>query len=144
MLFPPAQRVKVTINNTPYLVEVVDPSASPLTVKVNGQTYKVRIEAEEMTVTPAPLVTEPTSERLLTAVSTGMPTNCVKSPMPGNILDIQVKPGDRVSYRQHLCSLEAMKMKNVIRSPRDGVIATVTVANGQAVTHSQILFTFVD
>jgi biotin carboxyl carrier protein len=64
--------------------------------------------------------------------------------MPGNVLDITVKPGDRVRFRQQLCSLEAMKMKNAIRSPRDGVIAIVNVTEGQAVSHGDVLFTFAD
>jgi biotin carboxyl carrier protein len=68
--------------------------------------------------------------------------NAVRAPMPGNILDIAVKPGNKVSFRQPLCSLEAMKMKNVIRSPRDGVIARVEVSDGQAVSHGDVLFTF--
>jgi biotin carboxyl carrier protein len=64
--------------------------------------------------------------------------------MPGNVLNIEVKAGDRVSFRQQLCSLEAMKMKNAIRSPRDGVIASVEVSEGQAVSHGDVLFTFID
>jgi biotin carboxyl carrier protein len=35
-----------------------------------------------------------------------------------------------------------MKMKNAIRSPRDGVIASVEVIEGQAVAHGDVLFTF--
>ncbi len=62
--------------------------------------------------------------------------------MPGNILDIRVKPGDKVRFRQPLCSLEAMKMKNLIRSPRDGLIASVEVSEGQSVSHGDVLFTF--
>jgi len=62
--------------------------------------------------------------------------------MPGSVLDIAVKPGDRVRFRQQLCSLEAMKMKNAIRSPRDGVIASVEVTPGQTVAHGDALFTF--
>ncbi len=66
----------------------------------------------------------------------------VRAPMPGHIVDIVVKPGDEVSVGQTLCSLEAMKMKNAIRSPRDGLIAGVEVTTGQAVAHGDILVTF--
>ncbi len=66
----------------------------------------------------------------------------VRAPMPGHIVDIVVKPGDEVSVGQPLCSLEAMKMKNAIRSPRDGLIAGVEVTTGQAVAHGDILVTF--
>jgi len=72
----------------------------------------------------------------------GPKVSAVKAPMPGNVLGIRVKPGDKVSFKQTLCSLEAMKMKNAIRSPRDGVIATVNVTEGQAVAHGDVLFTF--
>jgi len=62
--------------------------------------------------------------------------------MPGNIMDIRVGVGDRVSYKQELCNLEAMKMKNSIRSPRDGVIAAIKVREGQTVAYSDVLFVF--
>ena len=62
--------------------------------------------------------------------------------MPGNILDIAVQAGDKVRFGQPLCALEAMKMKSAIRSPRDGVIAEVQVAEGQSVGYGDILFTF--
>ena len=64
------------------------------------------------------------------------------APMPGNILDIAVKPGDRVIHKQLLCNLEAMKMKNALRSPREGTIATVHVYEGQTVVYGDLLFTF--
>jgi len=62
--------------------------------------------------------------------------------MLGHIIDIAVKPGDEVSTGQTLCSLEAMKMKNTIRSARDGVIASVDVTVGQPVTYGDVLVTF--
>jgi len=62
--------------------------------------------------------------------------------MPGIVLNIAVRPGDHVDFGQRLCSLEAMKMNNAIRSPRDGVIATIHVTEGQTVLHHDLLFTF--
>ena len=62
--------------------------------------------------------------------------------MPGQIVEVFVKAGDAVEAGQEVCSLEAMKMKNVIRSHRNGVIASVDVTPGQAVAHGDILFTF--
>jgi biotin carboxyl carrier protein len=75
----------------------------------------------------------------------GAPGPSVKeviAPMPGNIMDIRVGVGDHVSYKQELCNLEAMKMKNSIRSPRDGVIAAVKVREGQTVAYGDVLFVF--
>ncbi len=61
--------------------------------------------------------------------------------MPGTILDIAVKVGETVKYGQQLCALEAMKMKNAIRTPKDGVIASVNVNEGQTVAYGTLLFT---
>ncbi len=146
------RRVKVIVNGKPYVVEVGDLAASPITVSVNGRPYLVNVEAAGLETVPAdaPVVALESVARE-TSVPEKAPTppgpagplvRQVKAPMPGNILDIAVKPGDRVRFRQQLCSLEAMKMKNAIRSPRDGVIASVDVAEGQKVAPGDVLFTF--
>jgi biotin carboxyl carrier protein len=57
------------------------------------------------------------------------------APMPGVILDVSVKAGDAVTRGQEIAVLEAMKMQNIIKSPRDGTIAEVCVTTGQAVGH---------
>jgi oxaloacetate decarboxylase alpha subunit len=54
-------------------------------------------------------------------------------PMPGRIVDIRVKPGDKVKRGEILFILEAMKMQNEISSPFDGVIAEITVQVGMSV-----------
>jgi propionyl-CoA carboxylase alpha chain len=53
-----------------------------------------------------------------------------------------VRPGDEVGLGQDLCVLEAMKMKNPIRSPRAGRIASVNVNPGQTVKHHDVLVEF--
>jgi biotin carboxyl carrier protein len=53
-----------------------------------------------------------------------------------------VKPGDAISVGQQLCSLEAMKMKSAIRSPREGIIASVEVTDKQRVAFGETLFIF--
>jgi biotin carboxyl carrier protein len=47
-----------------------------------------------------------------------------------------------VSAGQEVCTLEAMKMKNAIRSPREGVVAAVEAQVGQKVAHGAVLVTF--
>jgi biotin carboxyl carrier protein len=66
----------------------------------------------------------------------------LRSPMPGTILDINVKVGDKVARGQQLCSLEAMKMKSAVRSPREGIISCVEVTDGQKVAFGDLLFRF--
>jgi biotin carboxyl carrier protein len=140
------KKVKVVINDNTYLVEFADLSASPLVVKVNGRPFQVAVEAvgEDM-----PAAAIPSSAAISTAVapqspvlSAARPTAAVTAPMPGNIVEIYVKEGDCISKDQLLCSLEAMKMQNAIRSSRDGVIDEVVVRPGQAVGYGELLFTF--
>jgi propionyl-CoA carboxylase alpha chain len=63
-------------------------------------------------------------------------------PMPGLVVDIRVKPGDRVFRGQDLVSIESMKMESYVASPCDGVVEEVKVASGQAVETGDVLVTF--
>jgi len=66
----------------------------------------------------------------------------VTAPMPGLVLEVNVKVGDNVKSGDQLIILEAMKMQNVLSSPVDGVVAEVYVKQGQPVDKSQILVSF--
>ena len=59
--------------------------------------------------------------------------------MPGKVLAILVRPGDRVSAGDDLCVIEAMKMEQSIRAPRDGVVKTVHVQPLDSVGTNDIL-----
>ena len=65
----------------------------------------------------------------------------IKSPMPGNILKVNVKVGDKVGKDTVVAVLEAMKMENEIFAGQDGTIASVEVAQGASVTADQVLIT---
>lgn len=47
-------------------------------------------------------------------------SSLVLSPMPGQLIKMSVEEGDHVEVGQELCIVEAMKMQNIIRSPRAG------------------------
>ena len=53
--------------------------------------------------------------------------------MPGNILRVDVKEGDKVTAGQILVILEAMKMENEIVAPKDGTVAQVVTSKGAVV-----------
>jgi biotin carboxyl carrier protein len=53
--------------------------------------------------------------------------------MPGVVKEVRVAEGDAVKEGQALLILEAMKMENEIRAPRDGRVKTLHVAAGDAV-----------
>ena len=63
----------------------------------------------------------------------------VSAPMPGRIVKVLVKPGERVAQRQGLIVVEAMKMENELRSPRAGTVKDVRVAEGALVEANTVL-----
>jgi biotin carboxyl carrier protein len=73
------------------------------------------------------------------AARPGASGGTLAAPMPGVILDVMVKAGDSVTRGQEIAVLEAMKMQNTIRSPRDGTIAEVCVTPGHAIGHGDAI-----
>ena len=63
----------------------------------------------------------------------------VRSPIPGRLIKLLVKPGDAVAAGQTMAVLEAMKMENELAAPRAGRIAEVRCAEGTAVEAGQDL-----
>jgi biotin carboxyl carrier protein len=60
--------------------------------------------------------------------------------MPGDIIQIHVKPGQVVRTGDPLCVLDAMKMKNTIHAPQDGEISEISISEGQSVEYGVPLF----
>ena len=140
-------KMKVLIDSQTYLVDVEDIHARPVIAIVNGERYEVWPEGEaDQANAPAatPAISAPTADgpAAPAAAPSAASGKDVPAPLPGVIVAILVKPGDKVSRGQELCTLEAMKMKNAIRSSREGTIASVEVAVGDQVSHGQVLMTF--
>ena len=71
--------------------------------------------------------------------STARDSRTVTSAMPGRVVRVLVKAGDRVAERQPLVVVEAMKMENELRAPADAVVREITVAEGASVEAGAIL-----
>ena len=57
----------------------------------------------------------------------------ITSSMPGKVVKILARPGDAVKEGQGVVVVEAMKMENEMKSPKDGKVVELHVAEGQAV-----------
>lgn len=62
--------------------------------------------------------------------------------IPGTILEIFVKKGDEVEAKQKVLILEAMKMRNIITYPLDGIVKKIHVKLGDIVPKNQLLIEF--
>jgi biotin carboxyl carrier protein len=138
--------IKVVIDGQTYQVNVEDIHARPVVAEIEGERYEVWPEGESSAPVTAPVAAAP-EQVAASAPAPSQPKsagggNNMTAPLPGVIVAIAVKPGDKVTQGQELCTLEAMKMKNAIRSGRDGVIASIEVAVGDQVSHGQVLMTF--
>ena len=65
----------------------------------------------------------------------------VTAPMPGRVVRVLVTPGQAVTARQGLVVVEAMKMENELRAPRDGTVAELRVREGGTVEAGALLLT---
>lgn len=108
-------------------------------ITVNGTTYDVLVEevAADAAAAPAPETPAKPAQPAPAAKAAG--SVIIKAPMQGNIIKINVKPGDAVKKGDVLCVLEAMKMENDICAPQDGTVASVDVAKGASVATDAII-----
>ena len=149
-----SQIVKVKIDGGWHVVEVGDLSERPVRAVVDGFPVEVEIgDAQEGAPAetarrPAPSVSPrpsaapavrtspaaPSAPPPSAAVSASAnPNKVFTAPMPGIILEISVKPGDRVVTGDTICVLEAMKMQQRLRADWSGVVKSVLVTVGQQV-----------
>ena len=107
-------------------------------VTVNGTVYE--IELEELTGA-APVSTPAAAPAPAPAPAAAAPAGGeqVTSPMPGNILAVNVAAGDSVKRGQVLMVLEAMKMENEIMCPCDGKVVSVNTSKGATVESGTLL-----
>ena len=66
----------------------------------------------------------------------------LSAPMPGNVIRVLVKAGERVSRGQQLLVMEAMKMEHAILAPEDGVVGKVLFKQGDLVNNDSELIEF--
>ena len=65
--------------------------------------------------------------------------NTIRSPMPGKVVKVFVKPGDHVEAGQPLIVLSAMKMESEFKAGSRGVVREVPVKEGDTVDNNQLL-----
>lgn len=124
-------------------------------VTLNGKTYEVEVEAgkailldEYEALAPAQAAPAPVAAAAAPAAAPAPAPaavslaegETVESPMPGNILSVNVNQGDKVKEGQVLAILEAMKMENEIPAPKDGTIVQVVTSKGAVVETGSPLF----
>ena len=126
--------LRVRVGDRWYTVEVGDPTGPTIEVTVAGETFSVEVEGlapppapRSRRGRPAPVPAPETAPSPGLVASPSASDNILRSPMPGRVMSITVRPGDRVSRGDEVCVVEAMKMEQSIRADRDGVVKEIHV-----------------
>lgn len=118
-----------------YEVSFEPTAAGELIVHVNGVPIP-------LTIVSGPGVPKPVAKAVRRGGGdrgAGSGQRTIVAPMPGRIVRVLVKPNERVSARQPLVVVEAMKMENELRAPRGGTVAEVRVSEGASVEANAVL-----
>jgi biotin carboxyl carrier protein len=119
------------VDNSSYEVHVEEREGS-YRVLLLGQLYHVHLEEEGvLLLAKAQRARQPAEDEEV----------IIKSPIPGLIFDITVTQGQQVAQGEILVIVEAMKMENELRAPRDGEVQAVHVAPGDSVQKGTPLVT---
>jgi len=143
---------QITVNDETYGVDVeflaesgvlsllLDNQSLEAIVEQRGDSWEVLIHGELYTV----MVQDERAFRLAKERGASFESSgdaVIKSPMPGLIIDVMVKEGQRVEKGAKVVVLESMKMENELRAPKDGVVTHISTEAGASVEKGQALVT---
>ena len=132
----------VKVADKTYEVEIEDIHARPVIARVDAQVFEVNPEDQVQSLSQKePSLVKPVEMSKPSSIS-GAGGNEMTAPLPGTVIEIFIKAGDQIEAGQVILIIEAMKMKNSIRSRRAGKIAEVLVSAGQTVAHKHALVRF--
>ncbi|MCH5223615.1 MAG: acetyl-CoA carboxylase biotin carboxyl carrier protein subunit [Muribaculaceae bacterium] len=133
---------KYKINGINFSVVVDDPVDNTVHVEVNGVPYTVELEkapgvkktvSQPVKRPPKDVRNDAGEKVVVKPVAPVAGGYVVKAPLPGTIMSLPVKVGDKVTNGQTVCVLEAMKMENDIHTPKGGTVKEILVNIGDAV-----------
>jgi len=122
---------KLSVNGTPLVIKA-DLISGGFRVRYRGADIKVHVRTPrhaELAALMPEKVAPDTSKLLL-------------CPMPGLIVKVDVAVGDEVQDGQALCTVEAMKMENILRAERKGIVSKVNAAAGDNLAVDDIILEF--
>jgi len=119
------------INNKSFNVDVVEAESKT-------KSYKLLVNNKTISVVLKDKLDDLLHELGMDATAT-IKVNDLKAPMPGLVLDILVKEGDKINKGDTIIVLEAMKMENALKAIADATVKKISVKKGNTVEKNQVL-----
>lgn len=123
--------VSVKVNGKTFQVDLISRSDRDAQFEIGGKRYKVEIQPDSYA--------KPSSPVHLGTETIQSKEKELRAPLPGLIVAILAKVGDRVLSGQPIFRLEAMKMENSLLAQRSGTLVGINVLVGSEVENNQIL-----
>lgn len=141
------KKFKFTIHGNEYDVEIGEIDGNVARIQVNGTQYEVILEKDLSNQKTPQLVrgidtvanVEPAKSRSTSSDVLNIKESHIKAPMPGVIIEVHVKVGDKVVPGQKLITIEAMKMENMLHADRAGTVKQIKCSKGDSVKEGDIL-----
>jgi len=127
--------MKIRVEGKWYSVEIEDSSSDPVVVLVDGQKFEVKLQDTASLMEPGNPSRENTTDPE-PAIGNGQE---FKSPMPGTVIAILVRIGEKVKIGQDMIVLESMKMQQTLKADTNGTVVEIAVAEGDQILDGDLI-----
>ena len=121
---------------------IAQPEKDVYHVLIDGRSFEIRVSGDRMDVNGHELhvvFDDPRDAPLVEAATGVSGRQSITAPMPGKVVRILVAEDDTVERGQGIVVIEAMKMQNVLKSPKTGRVASMFAKQGMTVALGEIL-----
>jgi biotin carboxyl carrier protein len=143
-----ANRWQIALDGAPTDADAIEIAPGIFSILLNGESHEIRVAPNpdgSLTIQDGP--NEFKAEVADTRAWRGRKHGAVEAegrqqivaPMPGKVIRLLVKPGDKVEAGQGLLVVEAMKMQNEVKSTKTGTVEKLSAREGQPVNAGDIL-----
>ena len=135
----------ITVDGESFMVDSVSLGKSSLGLICNNKSYHVEVEGGLVSIEGSVFevdVMDTRSHRLMESkalLGGDIGKAKIMSPMPGKVVTVLVKDGQEVKEGDGLMVIEAMKMENEVKSPKDGVVRDLKAEDEMTVDGSEVL-----
>ncbi|WP_304487884.1 biotin/lipoyl-containing protein [Edaphobacter albus] len=135
--------ISCTLDGKPINADVCAVRPGVLSLAIEGKQYRCVLDGDAVIVAGRRIefaVNDPRSLRSRRNRNEGaMGVRSVKAPMPGRVVRVLVKEGDEVTEQQGIIVIEAMKMQNELKSPKEGRVVKVAALADTTVNAGEVL-----